>query len=112
MNPGTFSGVACDAAALSHATGLNSLHSKRFHQERPLICGLFDALGGRFPRAVAGARFDADQHRMVTILYFRLRRLQCRSVLETVPWIHAVIVVRCGDQRGWIANAPADVVIG
>ena len=57
-----------------------NFHSETFDEERPLIGHVFDLFCGRFAGAVAGAGFDADQHRRVA----RLRGLQRRGELEAV----------------------------
>jgi len=43
---------------------------ERANEERQFVSRLFDLLGGRFPRAVTRAGFNADQHWLLTGLAF------------------------------------------
>ena len=57
---------------------------------------------------MSGAGLNADQDRCLT----RMAMLQLGSELETVSGDDSVIGVRGGDERGWIAGARFQVVVG
>ena len=55
---------------------------------------------------MTGFGLNADQGGGVACL----RRLECSSKFEGVPWHNAVIVVGGGDKRGRILGAGFDIV--
>src|SRR5687767_14656726 len=72
------------------------LHAEHFHEEGPLVGGLFDYLGQRGPGTVAGAGFDADEHGGAIL---GLTLLEARGELKAMRGDDAVIVI-CGSDQG------------
>src|SRR5262245_19948713 len=82
------------------------LHPELVREEGPAVGPLLDLHRGRLARAVAGARVDADQDRVLA----RLRGLERGGELVAVRRHDAVVVVRGRDERGGVARAGMDVV--
>src|SRR2546423_11964540 len=69
--------------------GSRNLQMQVLCQKRPIVRYLFNNLAGGLPCSMAGAGFDADQHRRIAGLV----RLHSGGKFKTVSGKHAVIMI-------------------
>ena len=103
------SGPPSRAAGRQRFTSLSGCRSgltQMPQNEGPLIGDVFDLHPRRLPGAMPRAGLDPHQHRLVA----PLGGLHRRPKLVAVPRHDAIIVIRRGHQRRWIAGSLLQVV--